>query len=562
MKVDVSRIAWSYPGSYYTLSQMTAYQDEPEGLYIRTLHKDVHRSRIARLVVLHEGQAIPYREEATATSLSLISDFGSVKLIFEGTNTIQFYGENVGLGIEFIRASHAVPVREGQCDVNCDGQRERVRMTMLHGKMAIESPWNGDNADYVHVRCEAQPTDSSFEGVFELYRDSMVWPERTYASFAESLANVEASFAHYLDAAPKLPAHYSETRELAAYVNWMSLVKPYGHMLRPTMYASKNGMSGIWSWDHCFHAMAVAEQDPDLAWHQWMTLFDHQDAFGTLPDTISDGYIIRSYVKPPIHGFALQWMMTHTDGITKDMLAEAYSPLSKWTNFWLKHRDSDGDGIPEYHNGNDSGWDNSTIFYEGIPLESPDLATYLIIQMETLATIAHKLGKVEDARQWTKQADYLLANMLEHFIVDDVLCAKRSGSHEIVDSKSLIMFIPLLLGERLPKSVRDRMIEELKIEGAFLTKYGLSSERLDSDKYEEDGYWRGPIWAPPMFILSHALRELGEISFSQELARRFCDLVALSGMAENFHAETGKPLRDPGIVWTSSVFLLLGSKYL
>jgi putative isomerase len=562
MQLDVSKIPFSFPGSYFTISQMSAYQDEPEGLYIRTLHKDAYRQRIARLVLLHEGEPVPFKATASPVSVMLKSSYGEASICFGDENTLHFRGNKAGLRIEFVRASQVVPYGTQQYDINCDAQREHVRMTTVQGVAFLHTEWNGDNAESVAVDFNPDVASDGVEGVLELYRDSISWQPRSYSSFNDSLAAVNERFKRYQSLAPAMPERYAASRQLAVYLNWMSLVRPYGYMKRPTMYSSKGGMSGIWSWDHCFHAMAAAGIDGELAWHQWMVPFDHQDAMGALPDSFSESQMIRGFVKPPIHGFALKWLMEHSTWLTDSHLAEAYGPLSRWTEWWFNQRDSDGDGIPEYHNGNDSGWDNSTIFYDGIPLESPDLATYLIIQMDVLADLASRLEKPEESEGWMRRSKQLLDNMLTHFNVNDKLHAMRSGTHEIVESKSLLLYLPLLLGSKLPAKLRELMIEELKTEGMFLTENGLASERLDSKRFEEDGYWRGPIWAPPMFLLSHALSELGEHAFAEELALRFCNMVDRSGMAENFHAQTGRGLRDQGIVWTSSIFLLLGSRYL
>ena len=63
-------------------------------------------------------------------------------------------------------------------------------------------------------------------------------------------------------------------------------------------------------------------------------------------------------------------------------------------------------------------------------------------------------------------------------------------------------------------------------------------------------------------ILVDGLAACGERSLAQDLARRFCDMAARSGMAENFEAVSGKGLRDRAYTWTSSIFLLLAHEYL
>ena len=56
---------------------------------------------------------------------------------------------------------------------------------------------------------------------------------------------------------PQIPAKYDELAEVAAYVNWESLVAPYGFIKREAMLMSKNWMCNVWSWDHCFNALPL-----------------------------------------------------------------------------------------------------------------------------------------------------------------------------------------------------------------------------------------------------------------------------------------------------------------
>ena len=73
--------------------------------------------------------------------------------------------------------------------------------------------------------------------------------------------------------------------------------------------------------------------------------------------------------------------------------------------------------------------------------------------------------------------------------------AKKSGSHESdAQPTSLLSLMPLVLGELLPKDIRDKLA--LVLERDFLTDNGLATEMPQSPKYRPDGYWRGPIWAP------------------------------------------------------------------
>ena len=60
-----------------------------------------------------------------------------------------------------------------------------------------------------------------------------------------------------------------------------------------------------------------------------------------------------------------------------------------------------------------------------------------------------------------------------------------------------------------------------------------------------------------MLILIDGLTACGESAFAHDLRRRFSDLVAASGMAENFDARTGAGYHDFDFTWTASIFLIL-----
>lgn len=55
-------------------------------------------------------------------------------------------------------------------------------------------------------------------------------------------------------------------------------------------------------------------------------------------------------------------MMRNGEFSDRKHLEEAYEPLVKWTEWYFRYRDSNHNGLPEYNQGNDSGWDNSTVF--------------------------------------------------------------------------------------------------------------------------------------------------------------------------------------------------------
>jgi len=215
-----------------------------------------------------------------------------------------------------------------------------------------------------------------------------------------------------------------------------------------------------------------------------------------------------------------------------------------------------GNMIPEYFHGNDSGWDNGTATADGLPVQSPDLCANLILQMDVLAEIAVRLGKPGEATAWTKRADELLARMISHFWTGERFVPKHALTGARVSGDSALMLVPLILGKRLPSAVQDVLVAEVR---RFMTDFGIPSEHPNSPYFVPDGYWSGAIWAPYTYQIVDGLLACGERELALDISRRFCEMANRSGMAENFNPLTGEGLKDSAYTWTASVFLLLGN---
>ncbi|QHW35516.1 hypothetical protein GZH47_32015 (plasmid) [Paenibacillus rhizovicinus] len=569
MNFDLREVPFSRYGSYIAFNRLPDREGGEAGLYLRTVHGDATPSESFRIEVIYEGRPVDFVEKASPSCLILEADHGSVAIILPDDNTVRVQGSGA-VGIRFVKfkpvpdpnvhADYAIHLGGDRLQVNAFGNRCQFGFRLLQGTMLTNVPFGKLGVEPIVI--EAVPQDGEcFELSIRKFETSWIEPDEVYP-FNESRLQIENEFAAWLDRMPDTPGVPSDAAVLAGYINWSSMVAPTGHIKRPAMFMAKNFMTNVWSWDHCFNAMALVYHDPALAWEQFIFPFDHQDAFGMLPDSVNDKLIIRNFTKPPVHGWALKRMMERNVAIgTPDKLAEIYGPLCRWTEWWFQFRDDDGDGIPQYNHGNDSGWDNSTIF-EDVPVESPDLSAYLVIQMEVLSDIAAKLGKIDQSRAWRERAERLLEAMLDHFWTGESFVARRNGDHKEIRTDSLILTVPIILGRRLPESVRQSLIAQLQEGGKLLTPYGLASESPGSSKYEPDGYWRGPIWAPSTLIVADGIRESGETELASEIGRRFCAMASKFGMAENFDALTGRGLRDRAYTWTSSVFLILAHEYL
>jgi len=563
MNFDLEQVPFSRYGSYFAFSRITERfrsTNTPPGLYLRTLHGDAVLKETLKIDLTKEELPIPFEIKVVPEKLRLESKEGYIEICISEPEIIRFRGKGVGLRLSSNSVSvsdNIIPFAENRWIINAYNSKIKLMLTTLKGKLNIDAPWDGTRCKSIKI--DLLPDDTEFECSIEGYYSA--WYPHPYRSFERDVERVKEDFNSFLNKMPEVPGEFSQTRELAGYINWSSVVEPNGLIKRPAMLMSKNWMTNIWSWDHCFNAIALSYKYPELAWDQFMVMFDHQDENGALPDRINDYIISWSYCKPPIHGWALKKMMENTGYIDNTKLLEIYEPLCRWTNWWLNYRDYDNDGIPQYNHGNDSGWDNSTVFIERPSIESPDLTAFLVIQMEVLSEVADRLGRKSESQMWKEKSHTLLDKLLKHSLKNDKLLALQSGTHKPISSQSLLLFVPILLAKRLPEKVLENLIKGLK-ENDMITDYGLATESIKSPYYESDGYWRGPIWAPSTMLIVDGLKELGETSLAKDIVLKFANMCSRSGFAENYDALTGEGLRDRAYTWTSSVFLTLAYEYL
>ncbi|GII81708.1 hypothetical protein Sru01_66900 [Sphaerisporangium rufum] len=546
-------IPFSYHGSWFGISPVIKEND-----YARDVHLVSHQTGmhpILRLVPTTAGGRAETRITAAPHLLTWAGDTGRIDLAYQSADTVRVRGQGLGL-----RLTAADPVLtpfsgpylyrdpvDGSWVFTVYQTGRRYRVTLLHGRI----DGFGDQALGTAERGVALAgEDGRWEIAIEEYETARP-PYAARAGFAEVAAAALAEFAAFRDAVAPWRSDRTPAAELAAYVLWSATVRPAGFITRPAVLMSKHWMDKVWSWDHCFNALALADGRPDLAWDQFRLVFDHQDATGALPDSITHSEILYNFVKPPVHGWALRRL-----GGTEP--AEEYRLLARWTRFWLDRRRVPGSPLAHYQHGNDSGWDNATTFDPERVVETADLAAFLVLQMRRLAGLAARLGMTDAAGEWTREADLMREALLAELWDGDRFVARGAHSRRTWSSTSLLDVMPIVLGEELPEPVRAALAARI---AGHLTEFGPATELPTSEHYRDDGYWRGPIWAPSTVLIEDGLRRAGHPGLADEVSARFRVLCEKSGFAENFDARSGAGLRDRAYTWTASGYLILAAAY-
>lgn len=484
---------------------------------------------------------------------------GTLEAVFDDYARIHFFGNNITPiftmdGTDRYFTVPSMP-ENNAISINCTAHHTFYYLKVNKGSLVAKHNWNGTSAN--SILCKIVP-DENGETAF-------AFGESDWSDIPQSISEKRSALIAKRDNEAKAWVsraliRYPDTiltRE-ALYTLWSSEVPAGGELKRPAILMSKMGMSNIWAWDHCFNALALAPFDPEKAINNLLVLFELQDSTGRIPDCINDRVSARQFVKPPVHGFFAEKIITEIEKyepINNSILESIYNKISLWTEWWFNVMDINEDGVPCYNHGNDCGWDNSTIFSITVPVQSPDLITFLILQMEFLEKIALRIDQVSESTEWGKRHKDLLNILISKFWNGSRFVAFAGQNQEPVDSESLITYLPLLLGKRLPETITKPALKALLTVNEFNTDYGFATEKINSAVFKEDGYWRGAIWAPPTYMLYEALISLGKNKEAKAIARNFLEMCKIN-FGENFSALSGEVQCDRPYTWTSSVALI------
>ncbi|MFF7736432.1 trehalase family glycosidase [Streptomyces sp. NPDC007984] len=561
---SVHDIPFSTHGSWFDISPVVAEKTYAEDLHLVSHQNGMHA--VLRLVPLDPatGDRAETRVETTPGLLSWIGADGRVDLSYASPDTVRLRGSGLSMGV-VAAAPTLTPFsgtyffRDPAADAHVFTSYEtgrRYRVTVLSGTATATGAQSlGGCLRGLTLAAEASgPWEIAIEEL-----DTARPPYASPAAFDAITDSERRSFAEFVDRVAPWRSSATPAAELAAYVVWSATVRPTGLVTRPAVLMSKHWMDKVWSWDHCFNALALAPGCPDLARDQFALPFDHQDDTGALPDSVTHSEVLYNFVKPPIHGWTsglLRRRLPTPPGPAE--LAETYGRLERWTGFWLTARRAPGAELPHYQHGNDSGWDNATTFDPARVVETADLAAFLVLQLHELATLATALDKPDEASRWTRIAEQTQAALLDRLWDTDRFVARAVDTGDTWSSAGLLDLMPVVLGEHLPADISSTLADHIK---AHLTPYGLATELPTSPHYLADGYWRGPIWAPATVLIEDGLRRAGHERLADDISARFRALCEAHGFAENFDALTGTGLRDRAYTWTASSYLLLAEAH-
>jgi len=549
-----------------TSSEGGSSEMEADGLEVRMaerwphLEKRLGNHRVRRPLIEglrptnSSGHPLPYELHTWPHKILLQTSVGCFEIVFADRQTLYICFPPGKCGISFsIMADDFLPDEFGgvvehprRFAITSSGAPTTVRVSGQHdGRLflAVDAQGDAQSPLAIHIP-EAMDCSRTLRPVSDIIREA------------------ELAWKAWFDAAPRVSKKYWRPYYYAWMILRMGLLSPMGCLKREALAPSKTHYLGVWHWDAYFHALAYRHVDAKLAQDQLLAVLDHQTDSGMIPDVVYDEGIIvresgpegRELTKPPL--IAWSALKLFETGSGSGFLKDIYDRLVRWNNWWLEHCDDDRDGIAQYNHPYSSGLDDSPLWDAGMPVESPDLNTYLCVQMQSLAAIARVIGRYDDADLWDREARDLAQRISSHFYDPASGVYWATKDHSPIRVLTPFNLFPIWTGCLSSQELRAA-ISNLTRENWLWTEFGVPTVSRGDRTYDPNRMWRGPIWVNVNYMLVEALSKAGYHSLAATLANRTTDLVASQGVAEYFNSMTGEvPDRAaPAFGWSAALFV-------
>jgi putative isomerase len=502
------------------------------------------------------GEALEFDTVTSAELLRFRTRIGQFELAFQDVNSLVFaFPDRSAAGIRFrLRPLHWHKTDTGGTlnhirDLSyfvCNGRLIKSQLQNVGDESVLEFIVRAESDCSFTLRIWDNTTGQKEGLPFSVVRDSA---RRRWEDWFDSVPDVDEKY-----------------RRKYAYAWWVmanNLISPQGYVKYEAMMPTKAFYVGVWLWDSALHAIAYRHIDPELARDQIRVMLAHQLQDGMLPDVVFDEGIVAE-IDHPIHGRVtkppiLAWsaLKIHEREPNLDFLKEIYGRLVRCNEWWFEQNDDDRDGIVQYTHPYSSGLDDSPLWDHGMPVESPDINTYLHTQMMSLAEIAGLIGKPDEEKEWKDRAQEHLARFVEGLWDAEAGLFRAKHDKKPIPVTTPFNLYPLWTGQ-LPQDITKRLLDRLKDPAEFWGPFGLPTVAFNDPAFNPDKMWRGPVWANINYFFVEALEKVGEHQLAAELRDKTLDMInAQPDIREYYNPHTGLPpaTAAPIFGWSAAVFI-------
>lgn len=397
-------------------------------------------------------------------------------------------------------------------------------------------------------------------------------------SSATHTADLSASEEEWAGWFARCPRVRDDLQAMTAFCWWVlgaNIVELPG--LGDAVVPSKIGYVGLWQWDAYFIAAGLRHGDVALARTQLELAFRFPTSAGQLPDVVHEHGVLAgsddlpegdranlrragsavadpsvpvALTKPPLAAWALAKVLEVEPA--DDWAREQLAVIRRSQDWWFAESDADGDGMPEYGHPYSSGLDDSPVFDGPLPVSTPDLGAYLVVQDLLLAEFAERFGDAPSERHRTRAARTLQL-LLETWDDERGMFCAGGG----VRSDTIVGLMPLLTG-RLPDGVVDRLVGALDDDRRFRATWSVPTVAVGDPDFSPERMWRGPVWINTNALLVEGLRASGYAERARALAEQTVALVIHGGGPhEYFDPQTGQKAATATTAfgWSAALFV-------
>ncbi|WP_462330340.1 MGH1-like glycoside hydrolase domain-containing protein [Thiohalocapsa halophila] len=284
---------------------------------------------------------------------------------------------------------------------------------------------------------------------------------------------------------------------------------------------------GVYLWDSAFIAQVWRWWDPTVAADVLNAVVELRD--GDRLQHVVTEFHESPYTQPPLIAWSLARLAEQLAAPRARALAERdFDALDAYQDWLSRHRRLDS-GLYAWAHPYESGVENAPRFSNTDEsalrrtdaIAAVDFSSYVVLQLDALATLAARIGRETDAARRAAEAE-ALRRRIDSLLWDerDGLYYDRDGAGSPVRVATIASLLPLWAG--VPDAARaERLVARIMAAEGFGTAMPLPSVARDEPQFERD-MWRGPVWLNTAYGVILGLQRYGYQREAAELAWRLC----------------------------------------
>jgi len=352
-----------------------------------------------------------------------------------------------------------------------------------------------------------------------------------------------------------LPRGHRADAASAVYHILANSKAPLGQIGRNAVFPARGAYSAHYQLDACLAAHCLGRFNERLASDYLLTVCENQERDGKMPRFVSPTWNGPGGSAPPILGWAV-WSL-YQRYANKELIRDVYEPLCRMVDWWFESRDSDGDGLIEYLDSVESGWEGSPRFDRG-RIAAVDLNAFINREMRVLALMAPIIGRESDVEAWEDRVvDHTTQMHQRLFDRDDCLFRDRLVEEDrLTKVLTPASFVPLWAGVKVSSHVAHETIARYLINPKhFFGSRPFPTIAYSDPRFQSERPWHGALCPSVAWMMTETLRAWGFEREWKESTRRLVELLTHHHDPAEHYSATGRPLGVPA--WTASCAALV-----